>query len=603
MYNIDKRFYIKFINLKILTGGKGKILESANSQFSFNGNAPRDSDLEFILGQLLDEAARAVENIPQEELERRKAEILRAPEIRYFSQEFAFYRYAGAMAMNHLNAVWASRAAGGDKTSRAYLRIDAHCNSHGSEGKRVATALLPIGKELAKHVPIGAERFIDTDNPEVADGVAAYLNHRRLGPGNMIYSHLDEQVNPDNTVYCCEGEDNVPFKPTSTLRIIADKAAPDERRAIEGSIISELAGQLRFAGKPSEDALREDLEAIFHVKDGKYDSLYDAFEQTRFFVATLSDIARLGRPAGCLNILTQFGDGQRLQNGRKQRHYGMAGWIENARNTVIGALEDIIYRHIKAPYEVFEYGVKSPDSLAGKVLLNRLHGRIVRYFNDGTLNAYLESSGFKPLTEGDVRQRDLRDLIRMAWVVHGDSKTYDISEGNLGHVPAEEEAALTKVWDGVHLFGIPQEYRGLDEHGMPRWRQLGWRTSQQNGHGVAVNWSDSKDVKDYITRPKGNGFRELKMYAYVLGASPTAFEIQMMTNYMNNLNRFSDDSDHAAFKARNCAIIAFCIQQGAISRSTADAIRFVVTNSLDVIRLNREAQAEPREVRAAPYAP
>lgn len=576
---------------------------------SFNGNGSEieDSDLEFILGQLLDDAAKAIGNTPRGELERRKAELLRSEEVQLFSEMFASHRHAGAVALNHLNNVWASRtsrAAGKTRTNRTYLRIDAYCKDHGTGGKRAATAIIPIDGKLARYVPIGEEGFIDIDNTDVADGVAAYLRDNGLRPGNMIYSHLDEHINPDNTVRC--GEASVQFQPTSTIRSITDKVSPEEKKTIEDRIISELAGQLRRAGKSSDNALREDLEAIFHVKDGKYDSLYDAFEQTRFFVATLSDIARLG-PARGLSILTQFEEEQRPQNGRKTRGYGKAGEVEDARRKTIKQLESIVAKHIKPPYEVYEHGVKNPESLASKVLLYRLHEHIVEYFNDGTLNAYLKQREFKPLTEGDVkRRRDLRDLIRMEWIVHGDSETYEISERNLGPVPAkEDEAALTKVWTGLHRFGVPPEYRGLEAKGNQRWRKLG-RTITQDG--VVINWSDPKDVKDYITEPKDNNFRELKIYGFMTHVTPPiAFEIQMMTNYMNNRNRFSDDSEHDAFKARNNAIIDFCIQQGTISQSTTDAIRFVVTNSLELRRMDHETlRAEIQQAQVATpvsYAP
>lgn len=548
-----------------------------------NSSEPKDFNLEYILGQLLDEAAKAVENIPEDGLEHRKAKLLRLPEVELFSEALVSHRYIGAAALNHLNNVWAGRAAGKARTNRAYIRIDAYCNDHDTGGKRVATAVIPIDEKLGRYLPIGAERFIDLDNHSVADGVAAYLRDNWLRPGNMIYSHLDEPINPDNTVTC--GEANVQFRPTSTIRIVTDKVSSKGKRNVEDRIISELARQLRFTGKLSEDALREDLEAIFHVKDGKYDSLYDAFEQTRFFVATLSDIARLG-PISGLKILTQFEDAQRPQNGRKIRGYGKAKGVEDAKRGIISQLETTVATHIKPPYEVFEYGVKSPESLASKVLLNRLHEGIGEYFRDGTLNAYLESRGFKPLTEGDVRRRDLRDLVRMAKIVHGDSDTYEISERDLGTVPTKEEAALTKVWGGVHLFGIPSEYRGLDGESIQKWRQLGWTVTQD---GVAINWSSQEDVKDYITTPKPNDFKELKIYGFMTHVTPlVAFEIQMMTNYMNNRNRFSDDSDHDAFKARNNAVIDFCIQQGIISQSRVDAIRFVATNSLELIRMNRE---------------
>lgn len=550
----------------------------------------RDSGLESLLGPTLDRAAEAVETVHKS----LAADLLRIPEVASFSQEFIFHRWLGAMALNSLNVVWANRAATGRRCTRTYLRIDAYSNGHGTTGRRAATAIIPV-EELTPYIPVGEERFIDIDSPKVADGLAAYLGKNKLMPGNMIYSHLDEKINDDNTVMC-QGK-RVSFRPTSTIRFVTDRVSVKDKKAAECRIISELAELLRFAGEPSQEALRKDLKAIFHVSDGRYDSLYDAFEQTRFFVATLDDIARLGTARG-IDVLTQFESGQRL-NGKRQRDYGKSAGIEKQRCETIKALEHIVARHIKPPYEVFEYGVKSPESLASKVLLHRLHGRIVEYVKDGTLNAYLEGSGFKPLTEDDVKnRRDLRDMIRMAWVVHGDSDAYDIRPDNPGIVPKnEDEAALTKVWRGVYLFGIPPEYRGIGEDGTQRWRGLGWTASRD---GVTVNWNETTDVKDYITHPKRNGFRELKMYALMLGTR-TAFEIQMMTNFMNNLNRFSDDSDHEEFKEKNDAIIEFCIEKGDISRERANAIRLTLTSSVEILRWN---QGRIRDVQAtaAPYA-
>ena len=53
-----------------------------------------------------------------------------------------------------------------------------------------------------------------------------------------------------------------------------------------------------------------------------------------------------------------------------------------------------------------------------------------------------------------------------------------------------------------------------------------------------------------------------------------------MTNFMDTFNRLSEDAQHAAFKARNSAIIDYHIKTGAISSQRVAAIRFVVTQAL-----------------------
>ena len=248
------------------------------------------------------------------------------------------------------------------------------------------------------------------------------------------------------------------------------------------------------------------------------------------------------------------------------------------QEATIEALEHIIAGMIKVPHEVFEYRVKSPDSFARKVLLNRLFPVIEAGYRDGTLNRFLRARGLPKFEENEVRQRDVRDFFGMAWIVHGDSVTYD-NRGYSSPVPKLEEMAQGEVYNKFFaLAGISANSRKTNVNGKnggsQAWRNLGTvRTSD----GITINLASPTDVKDYIAKRKPNNFAQIKVYCTYDGFGfEVPLEVQLMTNFMDTRNRLGNDASHNAFKDRNAAIIEYGIMQGAINRHKADAIVAVV---------------------------
>ena len=73
------------------------------------------------------------------------------------------------------------------------------------------------------------------------------------------------------------------------------------------------------------------------------------------------------------------------------------------------------------------------------------------------------------------------------------------------------------------------------------------------------------------------------MYVLYTGmGNAMPFEIQLMTNFMDTFNKFSTSASHDSHRRQNDAVIDWCVQQeqGAISRTEINAIRYVLTESL-----------------------
>jgi hypothetical protein len=537
----------------------------------------RHNNLDFLLGEEspFEDAVNAIEEASVGNLRWDKESYLNLQPVRKFTDSFIFYRQQGALAINHLNRVWSSRAEsqhhGWD--TKTYLRLDAVCAKHDEE-KRAATVFIPI-EELKAHIHIAPEHFVNLDDPKVNEGVQKYLSEHRLRPSSFVYSHLEEKLEGNNVK--CDGH-YAEFVPTSTVRMIVDDVYEGKRKDAEANIILELEEQLSQHGVIKKDGestegLHRDLEAIFNVGENGYADLYSAFEQTRFFATILSDILRMSQSSK-LSILKFFED----SGNRRRKKNNYDGANEGLRKQTIELLERIVSQNIGVPHEVFEYGVKSPESLATKVLLSRLFPTIKEGYEDGSLNEYLRVQGFKGLTDSDVRRpRDLRDLHRMAWIVHGESITYNQRTGYEA-VPEQEEIALSRVYDRFFAFGEIPEYARSTKNGEPKWRHL---PAKKTSDDIVINLSSRRDVKDYIADRKPNDFAQLKVYALYAGmGQETPFEIQVMTNFMDTRNRLGQDTSHTEFKRRNGAIIDYCINQGAITKGRAEAIKFVLTEAL-----------------------
>lgn len=536
---------------------------------------------------LLDKASEEVAESGRRGQGQDAAQVRDLDSVRAFNNVFWPYRQLGAQAVNNLNMRLASKAEKqnqGSKT-RTYVRLDALCDSHDGGGKRVASAIIPL-EELRQYVPVGPENFVNLDDLQVKQGISLYLEQHRITPNNMVYSHLEERINKQNMVGC--GDHLAEFRPLSIMRMVIDNVTPEQKNETERAIVSQLTAQLTsksairqngtsLASRAElEGMVADDLRAILNVGQNGYPDLYSAFEQTRFFATILSDITATTHPTG-LKALRYFeGAGEPAHNGtnrhRKRRDYGTNGKKEALQKGTLEDLEYIIADRIKVPHEVFEYRIKNPQSFGTKVLLNRLFPVIQAGYRDGTLNAFLREQGLPELEE-EPRQRDLRDFFGMAWIVHGDSVTYD-NRGYSSPVPELEEIAQSEVYNRFFaLAGISADSRNTNANGKnggsPAWRKLGIvRTSD----GITINLASAADVKDYLAHRKPNNFAEIKVYLTCGGLGfEVPLEVQLMTNFMDTRNRLGSDASHETFKQQNAAMIEYGVQRAAMSRQKANA--------------------------------
>ncbi len=512
-----------------------------------------------------------------------------------FNEMFRLYRLLGGMAVDNLNRVLASKSHSKNRGSmvKSYLRLDAICEEHGDGGTRTATVAIPLD-ELKPYIPVKENGFVDADSPEVREGVRRYLREHATTLNERIYSHLDEPIGLDSRVKC--EKHYAEFSPTAIMRAVVEQVSKSEEKEREAAIIAAFAKALKAQGIISAEAhsdddalakrLREDLVAILDANGKGYRSLYSAFEHTRFTLAVLEDAARLTRPQH-LEVLKCFEtprNGRENRNDRK-KHSHISFLLEKKKGQVIEALEKAVARHIKPPYEVFMGGVKQPESFAFKFLLAKMHQTIRKGYEEGTLNAYLQKRGFPALTEDDLRPRDLRDLFRMSWIVHGNLDTYLITKDCVPlQTPREEELAQQKVYNSFFEFaGISQNLRGSNIsngriRGNQDWRRLG---EVRTNAGAVINLSSTRDVRDYILVRKPNGFAEIKAYVVYDGMGyEVPIELKFRTNYMDNLNEVGREASHEIYKRRNSAMIDYCIEMGAIERGRVDATIRIVKNAL-----------------------
>ncbi len=512
-----------------------------------------------------------------------------------FCAIFSMYRNLGVAAINHLNSVLAGKAQKQNKGSvvETFLRLDAV----DANGVRAATVIVPFDN-LEGYVKVQGG-FVDTDSPKVKKGIKAYLKEHPLSLDRRVYSHLEEEIGPDNKVMRDGHQEE--FSPTSTIRMVVSQISSTQKRRVEDIVLRELsealkakgllAGVKTFPDSRLTEGLRNDLSKILNVGKDGYTDFYSVFAHTRFFATVLRDVVGHANPQG-LEILKCFEkDGRMNKNGRRMRSYGNSESSEEKAAAVIDSLERIIAKHIKPPYEMFECGVKRPESFANKVLLAKLFPTIKAGYEDGSLNAYLRCRSLPELADRDVTPRDLRDLFRMAWIVHGNSVTYDLRRDYLPTVPEDEEKAQSRVYEAFFSFAnIPTELRGSNDRNgrkrghsggrteVQRWRSLGIVETEE---GVRINLESLLDVKDYILKRKPNNFAQIKAYAEYSGfGEDVPFEIQLKTNYMDTRNQLGNDASHDMFKRRNAAIIAYCVEKGAITQEKVDATIGIVSNAL-----------------------
>jgi hypothetical protein len=480
------------------------------------------------------------------------------PEVSAFREVWAWQRYLGAIALNHFNMVMATKAVRQNPGSKlkTYVRLDAEWSDGIESIPKTASVIVNLD-DLKPHIPIEAEQFVNFDDPMVQEGIRAYLRENPLWHSNRIFSHLDENLTADNRAAC--GSGFADFSPLSTIRMVVPDVDESGRRGTEESIVE------TFAKRLSEESIigrqyklknvKEDLEALLGVGKG-YPNLYSVFEQTRFFATNIIDaltVADKYKPA----VLTLL---EKNSNGNQQQ--------DKIRKNVIKLLEDIIAAKIKVPYEVLECGVKGLPSFAKKVLRNSMQEYGV--IDPESMNNYLKQHGQLSIEEKDLHERDLRDLFRMSWIIHGSSVSYDLRSGHLA-IPELELQALSKVYDiFLKLAEIPEELRGFIEHvdeAGERKRIPGWRTEnvRKTSTGLTIDPSSERDVKDYIKNSKKNGFAQLKVYGrydygpYDESGAGIPLEIQLMTNFMHTFNQL-DRASHDAFKEKERVIQAFLME-------------------------------------------
>jgi hypothetical protein len=480
------------------------------------------------------------------------------PEVIAFQNAWAFQRYLGAVALNHLNMVLATKAVRQNPGSKlkTYVRLDAECQEKIGGVPKTASVIVSLD-DLKAHIPIETEQFVNLDSPEVQEGIQRYLRTHKLWYSNRIFSHLEEHLSEDNSVICDDGYAD--FSPISTIRMVVPDVQEGERRLVEDIIAEELARRLadeKIIGKSYKvKKVKQDLEGLLGVGKG-YPDLYSVFEQTRFFATNIVDALAAAdeKKPVVLTVLAKNGTGHQQQEK------------ERKRKNVIKLLEDLIASKIRVPYNDFEYGVKSLPSFANKILKNfmqRTHA-----IDTEELNIYLKERRLLPFEERDLADRDPRDLFRMSWIVHGSSVSYDLRSGHMV-IPQLEIEALSKVYDIFLRFAeIPEEMRGYIEtvNGKNERKTIpGWRAEERRrtSAGIIINPSSRWDVKDYIDplNRKPNGFAQIKAYADYDGLGyEIPIEIQLMTNFMSTFNRL-DRASHDAFKAKDRAIQEYLMQK------------------------------------------
>jgi hypothetical protein len=487
------------------------------------------------------------------------------PEVADFLIDFEAYRVEGAQTLNYINNIFVGRAQKEGQKTVTCLRLDAVQND-GNGGKRQASVQIDLEK-LVGYIPIEENNFVNIDRPQVIEGVRQYLTGHKLRLGNWIYSHLTEKLDDHNNVITREGP--VEFKPFSTIRYVVDKLGEEQQKTMENKVVSQMA---RYAKKMRiaksgiqeselEEMVRKDLNKILFIgPDTGYPSLFAAIKHTSYFATTVEDILNVSRPTE-LDIFKSL-ESPESQKGKK--HLRGSNKATVLRTQIIETLQQTMKNSIHLPYEQLEYGVKSHQSLATKILLFRLHDHIVEAYGNGLLNPYLMLQGFSPLTDKDVEnRRDLRDLHRMACIVYGDnSQVYDMF---------------------FNWTGISQDKRGytqIDGKDVADWRSLKPKLTKD---GILINYSKRSDLKDYIHNPKPNGFAEIKMdVLYTKSERPIPFEVQMMSNNMDTYNRLSNDANHKLYKRKNEALVAYCVQHGSILQKEVNATRFLLNQRLNL---------------------
>ncbi len=475
-----------------------------------------------LLQQQLKSALSSVEKHCQSEVPE-KEEVLKIPEAKSFVDSLELYKIAGEELVND-NITWLLLNYFGAKQNtevRHIYEVIAACYSH------------PAPKTVAK-------AFIR----EVEGSIENAIPHHFFRHSDLVYSHHDERIR-EGTIYCkdCDRPAEISFSSK-----IHELVASADRKKAEDAIMEKFARYLwqsddvpkrkKKSFPAFKGAVIREMEALLNVC-GNYETLYDAFEQTRFYTVVLEDMIR--------NSISSLPAEGIMDN----RHL---------LNKGIKELQEIIAAHIDPPLLVLETRVKG-QSLVDKTILKHYEHVIQKDFRRGRLGRFLKERG---IPERDDYYFNLEDLVGIKAIVHGDAVSYVIKPGK-PRTNTGERKAQKKVYE-LMSYMLDCGYGQVHDPEL-------FEGSFIEGRGLRVI-----KVKDYIKNPKRSGY---KAFHLVIEADyngiPVQFELQAKSNFMDNLAELTERQSHDGRKLEQRALVDYLVETGSISRRTVEIYRILLS--------------------------
>ncbi len=456
-------------------------------------------------------------------LANRKA-ILDMEEVKTFIRLFDAYKQHGDYLVND-NLAWIllnyfQRM--GPSEVRHIHEVTATCLNHGAP-KTVAKA------------------FIRQRKVEECGGLEASLSAHIFRHSDLVYSHHDELIEYGK-ILCRECRSPATLYPESKIHELVPSVT--NKMEVEEQIIEKIARLLRNGTSANFAELKKKVKKEFKQALGignEYGTIYDAFEQTRFYAVVLSDVVRNA----------DFTQLDVLRKPLKDPEF-------------IFSIENIIAKHIQPPVIVIGTRIKG-QSFADKVLLRDYERALNEDLKNGKLVQYLSQKG---ISERDEYRFGIGDLIGIMAIVHGDAVSYFAQAGSY-EMPKEEQKAQDKVYELVAfmLRMDPEKFRGLN----PKERV-----------SVPLRCLDILEVKDYIQRPKNSGYMACHIIlesTYLETNFPIRFELQAKTNFMDTLAELSDRQNHDNRKLEQRALIDYLVENHRLNPRRVATYRMLLSPS------------------------
>lgn len=404
--------------------------------------------------------------------------------------------------------------------------------------------------------------------PTLEESVAAYpFRH-----SDLRYSHHTEAVE-GGKIFCECGQEAV-VKPISRIyRLIP---VQKNKQGLEQEVAKALAKKYVPDDPRAAKTMLKQLQAAFGVGT-TFDTLYDALEQTRFYAVTIDDLLRKPQLKGKRKIPAY----QTFHKGTMLGNIFEAGHLGDFVKTIVDLIgKEGTNTYIRPPFVSIHVRTKG-QTFADKVMLNKHTHCLNDGLKDGTLSEYLQRFGIQveeAAPDGHFRQRDLRDFLGMQFITHGDALTYN---GRFGYEPPGESVGQQRVYDFFHInFPWMIKTARMNRRGLSVYVISPDNASERAGIIIQPN-----DIEDYIESPKKSGYKALHLTAFFSylnhGDQPIAVEIQIKSNYMDNLAEQSSRQNHDRMQYIKSVLGGYLVERGCLTQTMLDVARRLMSPNME----------------------